>query len=365
MHILILGNGFDLAHDLKTSYKDFLDYCYKCVMSMSSEIDEKYKFGCERNLWLKHFITKNNSLGNNWIDLENEIYEVIKKLSKTYLIKNKYKHVQRIFVSFYVSNFSFDNLGKYVHSTEDESEFASYEYKEFYKNQCIEVYINSPNGLADFLFQQLREFTKLFECYLRERVLSQLTTQSNYYLSLKTIGVTKNSPNVFVLSFNYTNTCERIYNSKFKEYCSLNIKPVYVHGKVCDEEICNLVFGTKTFDEKEDIPLCFNIFQKHNQRHVLGTIDAYQDLLEKLSNVNIKPIFHIVGHSLDETDKNILKHVLKMNKRAKIRIYYHKPEVQDRLINNITKIIGEEDTMTKVRLIQQHNLQTGILIPIK
>lgn len=27
MNILILGNGFDLAHDLKTTYMDFLNYC--------------------------------------------------------------------------------------------------------------------------------------------------------------------------------------------------------------------------------------------------------------------------------------------------------------------------------------------------
>lgn len=27
MDILIIGNGFDLAHGLKTSYKDFLDFC--------------------------------------------------------------------------------------------------------------------------------------------------------------------------------------------------------------------------------------------------------------------------------------------------------------------------------------------------
>ena len=27
MDILILGNGFDLAHGLKTKYSDFLEYC--------------------------------------------------------------------------------------------------------------------------------------------------------------------------------------------------------------------------------------------------------------------------------------------------------------------------------------------------
>ena len=29
MNILIIGNGFDLAHGLKTSYRDFLNYCYE------------------------------------------------------------------------------------------------------------------------------------------------------------------------------------------------------------------------------------------------------------------------------------------------------------------------------------------------
>lgn len=29
MDILILGNGFDLAHGLKTKYSDFLEYCKK------------------------------------------------------------------------------------------------------------------------------------------------------------------------------------------------------------------------------------------------------------------------------------------------------------------------------------------------
>ena len=27
MDIMIIGNGFDLAHSLKISYKDFLDFC--------------------------------------------------------------------------------------------------------------------------------------------------------------------------------------------------------------------------------------------------------------------------------------------------------------------------------------------------
>ena len=29
MEILLIGNGFDLEHDLPTHYKDFLDFCDK------------------------------------------------------------------------------------------------------------------------------------------------------------------------------------------------------------------------------------------------------------------------------------------------------------------------------------------------
>ena len=39
MNILILGNGFDIAHGLKTKYSDFLDYC-----------ETKYKYTEPRNI---------------------------------------------------------------------------------------------------------------------------------------------------------------------------------------------------------------------------------------------------------------------------------------------------------------------------
>ena len=58
-----------------------------------------------------------------------------------------------------------------------------------------------------------------------------------------------------------------------------------------------------------------------------------------------------------------MKHVFLANKNAVINIYYHNEETQERLINNITDIIGEEEVMTKVRLIYQHDKECGILLP--
>ncbi|MCQ2744577.1 MAG: bacteriophage abortive infection AbiH family protein [bacterium] len=68
MDILILGNGFDLAHGLKTRYVDFLNYC------LDNENIE--------NVWLKHFINKQQKLGDKWIDLEEEIYNVIRTINE-------------------------------------------------------------------------------------------------------------------------------------------------------------------------------------------------------------------------------------------------------------------------------------------
>lgn len=67
MNILIIGNGFDLAHKLPTSYIDFLRY----------EDKNKHVNG---NKWLEYFIYRmniNNIIGNNWIDLEREIRDAV------------------------------------------------------------------------------------------------------------------------------------------------------------------------------------------------------------------------------------------------------------------------------------------------
>lgn len=177
---------------------------------------------------------------------------------------------------------------------------------------------------------------------------------------------------VYVLSFNYTDTCEKLYNGCYNSFGEYNIKTYYVHGKVCNFDDCNLVLGTHSFDNKISsnnttaIPVDFNVFRKHNQRHKYKTIEAYQDILAKLTEPRkvIKPIFHVIGHSLDKTDHNILKHIFLINKNAKINLYYHNEEAQENLINNVTEIIGEEEVMSKVRLIYQHDEKYGILKPV-
>ena len=347
MDILILGNGFDLAHDLKTSYKDFLSFCQNSTNNFC------YHECYEKNLWMKHFISKQNILGEKWIDLEKEIYYVIQRLN----IRN-FLYPQVLTLNMTDKEFFIDKMElREPYYNEKLSKDGLVE--EFY-SYIINFYFENKNDLIHLLYKQLREFTKTFEQYLKEIVMPNINKSKKYSLQI-------NRGCISLLNFNYTDTCERLYKINFNSNnWGIKTKAVYVHGKINNEDDCNLVLGTHNFDNKQ-IPVEFNIFKKHHQRHRYGTIDSYQELLNELKYPTkiYTPIFHIIGHSLDETDHSILRHILLANKKSVIKIYYHDEEALARMQSNIDLIIGEEEVMAKVRFIKQNNPERGILVPLK
>ena len=110
MNILIIGNGFDLAHNLPTKYEHFLkfiitykdlnsestisltddsltksyiDYLKKLKQTNQEIYDEIGKL-IENNIWIEYFINIHKNRVRNakdgWIDFENEISKVIIEL---------------------------------------------------------------------------------------------------------------------------------------------------------------------------------------------------------------------------------------------------------------------------------------------
>ncbi len=348
MDILILGNGFDLAHGLNTKYADFLKYCqekYSSIKSIGPDNSNNFLYN---NVWVKHFLNKTLA-GDKWIDLENEIYNVIVKLSKLPYFKNSVSHEKYEDIAFWISKdymeLNFDEIQKYFRKPE-----GFYTTRDCY---CVKI-----KDFVEFLYSQLRDFVKEFEKYLIEEEDRKIKNIPKFNLRV-------NSDCVSLLNFNYTDTCEQLYKINFN-YCSCGIttKAVYVHGKINNENSCNMVLGTHGFDN-EQIPVEFNIFKKHHQRHKYGTIEPYQELLNELKYPKkiYTPIFHIIGHSLDKTDHSILKHILLTREKSTINIYYHDEEALARMQSNIDLIIGEEEVMTRVKFIKQDDPQRGILIP--
>lgn len=143
MEILLIGNGFDLAHKLPTQYKDFLDFCervsriYKYVPGKSTleyqninldtwdmnttikgilrnaydnrkfetktaivrtsnkSLDELYVL-INNNFWLGYFLSCTSYKGENWIDFEAEISRVIRILDDVRKMTEQGKSVMEI-----------------------------------------------------------------------------------------------------------------------------------------------------------------------------------------------------------------------------------------------------------------------------
>ena len=81
MNILIIGNGFDLAHGLETRYSDFLSYCTQMTLSDLPQ-DNVLRQSLTDNLWLSHFLMRSIDMRNTWIDFEDEILSAIATASR-------------------------------------------------------------------------------------------------------------------------------------------------------------------------------------------------------------------------------------------------------------------------------------------
>lgn len=311
MNILLIGNGFDLSHGLPTSYGDFLDYVMSPNNPKSKEMRE--------NIWIDGFQNSRTSLGGNWIDLEAEISLIIQTLDLWY--KN---------------------------STEAAKSNLPAEYKLLFKEITSMGYAKPIKNVAAILVNELKQFIDYLDEYLE--AVTRLKPEL-FSPDIKDLEIQK------VLSFNYTDTFQKIYDKEEKaEYD-------YIHGKM-GQSPNNMVLGINEYllDESKNIELDFVQFKKYFQRINKKTgciykcwLDELYDSLENgrgvsecleapsstLPTLNI----YVYGHSLDLSDKDILEELL-MYENSYTTIFYHNDEAYTDQVINLIKVIGQ-DNLTK------------------
>lgn len=211
MNILVIGNGFDLAHGLPTKYGDFLEWVnvIKQVVKVKKgetfkdvdwgNVNDKIKeliidrsmlgnqnvFPYEKicnellydNIWIDYFLECNMYQKENWIDFESEISNVIQAIDK-----------------------DMHGLSK-VYKLEDEFERLSNGFlnRKYYESQM------TFKDLRDRLLSDLNKLIRAFEIYLCEYVEKiEVERKSSDIESLEEIG--------YILSFNYTDTWKKLYD---------------------------------------------------------------------------------------------------------------------------------------------------------
>lgn len=399
MNILVIGNGFDLAHGLPTKYTDFLEFVkvIKQIVEIKSEHDiNKINWGkislelkglienelgnvrnnlfsqkamwkelLADNVWIEYFLQCDMHGKENWIDFESEISEVIKSLDEDMSNDGIYKIIHSLSNNFFNNQYT-NNVPEYL--------TAMYK-NEQEKIKKIEI---SFKELRDILCRDLDKLIRAFEVYLTQYV-GKITIKY-YSPDIEEIEVDK------ILSFNYTNTFEKLYARED------SIEFDYIHGKADfynTLQTNNMVLGIDEYlgMDRKDKDTEFIAFKKFYQRihketgakykHWVQIIrdeysmlnkseDDFTNLLKQAYNAKDNQRFwltywflqnnkyekkemhnvYIFGHSLDITDRDILKDII-LNDNVYTTIYYFNKEVMGQQIANLVKVIGQEELIKR------------------
>ena len=371
MNILVIGNGFDLAHGLPTKYRDFLKFVEvirQVLNAKGKEIDWKdihleikelikinmenvrnnifsqeqiWRELLEENFWIEYFLQCPMYQKENWIDFESEISNVIQSIDFDMKNNNlKLDDDASIVSNFYLEKFFHKRLPAAVLDFGEDTQVITF------------------REMRDVLYQDLNKLTRAFEIYLCE-----------YVGKIQSVKISKEIKSLridHVLSFNYSHTYQKLYD-KLKK-----IKYDYIHGESrfnSNLESNNMVLGIDEYLNKKskDKEIDFIAFKKYYQRIYKKTGSEYKNWVDEIANsryenevalrerfpkqipykkFNSKHKLYIFGHSLDITDKDVLRDLI-LNDNVYTTIYYLNKGVMGQQIANLVKVIGQDELIRR------------------
>ena len=362
-NILVIGNGFDLAHGLPTRYMDFMDYLsmteilyknktlYKDKTNFYAHLNKttiegyinkqftdvdatlrnnligKYdsewinsfpiqlsRVFSERNCWYEYFdylIRDKHLQGVNWIDFEAEISKVVQKIEHSPIIEDDKSH-------------SVSDIPTHKEILLKFMKDKTYDFK---SNEFTSFIAQLENGLSDFI-NALDYYIAFIDGFSVEKRV----------VDIQEIYVDK------VISFNYTDTCRRLY------YPDMSDERIhFIHGKAnrkSGDSASKLVLGTNDTlsDQEKDSNISCLKFKKYFQRIYKRTGNDYKiflkDALEhkRTSGEPIQSYFF--GHSLAVTDGDVIRRVIEASDH--VVIFYHDDMQHREAITNLVMVLGRD-----------------------
>lgn len=380
--LVIIGNGFDLAHGLPTSYKHFIDdfwinfkeNCksdlYKQIVTTNDAYDGFYKYYNEiknfrdfkSNLseYCKEykynfyeedcvaihnmkdifridndfFIKINNESIENWVDIENLYYLELKRIVKSkcleitkteeYWKKQQKKEVEKLNQEFeQVKNL----LEKYLLLKVIEiyqinlSKLENKDWLKIYNYlKPISLFNSEDNILKEFLNKEdILEIKNHFNKEKREEIVNK----------------------IHYLSFNYTpiaNAYCKILNEDDRVQCEVNS----IHGELENdyENKINFGFGDEMDDDYKSIEnINDNEYLRNFKSFQYLQNSNYSNLLSYIDSGKFQVL--IMGHSCGLSDRTLLNTIFEHTNCRSIKVFYHqwKDKNTDEVKDNYTEII--------------------------
>jgi hypothetical protein len=327
--IILVGNGFDLALGLKTSYQDFLFWYLKKLLNESalSDLQETvFRQGtkhhihkndlvdvyCNKNYkkdGLSEFIEKKDSLQKLMEYIRQEVHFSFDFKSNLFneIIQSSITNWVDIEAIYY--KLLTDNLKQ-----EDTIEKLNKDFS-FIKN-LLEEYLSS---LKTPSFEDIKEST-LFS----EQLFDGLGQEEVIEVNPRDSIIRKD---VYFLNFNYTNTLKNLLDTvNHKNTPKINYTINHIHGKLNSKEE-EIIFGYG-----DEMDQHYNNIQDLNENLYLQNIKSFQYFrspnyrnLLRFVNSNEYQVC-IYGHSCGLSDRVMLNEIFENENCKSIKVYYHKDE---------------------------------------
>lgn len=318
--LVLIGNGFDLAHGLKTSYADFINWYWEqwgqrlltgnhkvesddlCSFSLrpSEYYDTWYQF------WVGPYMQKSNPFAP-WAP--NEVVRIAKEVDNISLFKYTTPFFEKI-------NYCKETKG-WVDIEQE------YYYQLINAQKKSATYYLTLNKQLDFLRKKLIEYLEIVGgkgCDLINEIKDKI------YRPIKEneISISYGFPhenltpiNVTLLNFNYTSTP--------KKYLEDNANINYIHGIL--EKPQSVIFGYG--DELDEN---FKRLQNLNDNEYLRNIksvlyleqDNYRSVLRFIESAPFQVC--IMGHSCGNSDRTLLNTIFEHRNCVSIKPYYYQKE---------------------------------------
>lgn len=334
-NVLVIGNGFDLAHGLKTSYNNFIDCVRKEITGGtfgSGLLPEPNEFKniIKTNGFIQFFLDYEKEVPG-WIDCERLIRYIISQMEifidnyKSYRINRRTLHRSQV-------------PSEVMNVIE---KFEIYEKKEIYGNDTTydlkDKFFSIKYGLIEgellkYMKSQLDDLIRALWLYLSVYMYTENNIEAH---SIPIKQQIKSIEPSYIISFNYTDTYN-IYDIQTEDV-------FHVHGSL---KKINMVLG---FDDADPNNLRFVYFKKYFQRiqKLTGYLDEAKMIRYVEGGFEELPIIHFYGHSMDNTDGDIIREL--RTKAEGFVIYKYSQEDYEQKVINLISVFGKEEATSMIQ----------------
>lgn len=340
--LVLIGNGFDLAHGLKTRYEDFINWyweqwgtqllqCYDKEASdglCSFKMNDNIHLGSISYLWGWHYSRKNPMIP--WDP--REVVEIATQDKETIEFKYRGQLLEKINQSV--------STKKWVDIENDY--YSLLEKRVLPINNYTDKEVEVLNLQLDILRCKLIDYLEL-EQQKQNGIIDAIKDKIYRPIDKKEISVAYKGPidswlfrkktpiAIMLLNFNYTSTPEQYILDRTKT--TIN----YIHGKLDNPR--SVIFGYG-----DELDVNYKKLQENNENEALRHIksirylesDNYRKMLEFIESAPFQ--ICIMGHSCGNSDRTLLNTLFEHRNCVSIKPYYYAHDGEDNYMDLVMNI---------------------------